>query len=294
MPHISGPTFATGLKELAPDFSAFIFDQWGVLHDGQQVYPGVLEVLGELRGAGKPVIVLTNSSKSSAINKQRLVERFGIQRSDYTQLVSSAEVMMRELQDRADWPPSRRGSRAYVVADGTDGGIVAGSGICPVPSASEADLVLLLSVDPREPIESHRSWISIAAERRLPLVCPSADRLTVTTAGVYIGMSAVVSAYRSHGGLVYNVGKPEQLVYDRCLALLEGLEPRRILAVGDQIWSDVAGAERAGMVSALVLTGAAMADCSGPIRPERLRDYLLLLAADAGVTPTWVLPELRW
>jgi 4-nitrophenyl phosphatase len=50
------------------------------------------------------------------------------------------------------------------------------------------------------------------------------------------------------------VGKPEPLLYEMALKRL-GLQPDETLAIGDRLETDIAGAQAAGIHSALVLTG---------------------------------------
>jgi ribonucleotide monophosphatase NagD (HAD superfamily) len=74
----------------------------------------------------------------------------------------------------------------------------------------------------------------------------------------------------------YVVGKPEAAMYE---AARDRLGPGRTLAVGDRLDIDVAGARRAGLDSALVLTGGttrAEADAADP-RPTYVADSLAAL-----------------
>ena len=68
--------------------------------------------------------------------------------------------------------------------------------------------------------------------------------------GTGAALAAVEAATGRRAGLV--VGKPEPAMYE---AARDRLGPGRILAVGDLLDVDVAGARRAGLDSALVLTG---------------------------------------
>jgi glycerol-1-phosphatase len=69
------------------------------------------------------------------------------------------------------------------------------------------------------------------------------------------------------------VGKPEPAMYE---AARDRLGPGRVLAVGDMLEIDVAGARRAGLDSALVLTGGTTreaADAADP-KPTHVADSL--------------------
>jgi ribonucleotide monophosphatase NagD (HAD superfamily) len=96
--------------------------------------------------------------------------------------------------------------------------------------------------------------------------------------GPWPGTGAVLAAIEVASGRTAHtvVGKPEPPMYD---AARDRLGPGRILAVGDRLDVDVAGARRAGLDSALVLTGAtsrAEADAADP-RPTHVADSLAAL-----------------
>ncbi len=60
-----------GMASLAERYDGFIVDLWGVIHDGERLYPGVAETLQNLKKAGKPVPVnireIASSQTSSGI-----------------------------------------------------------------------------------------------------------------------------------------------------------------------------------------------------------------------------------
>jgi ribonucleotide monophosphatase NagD (HAD superfamily) len=93
--------------------------------------------------------------------------------------------------------------------------------------------------------------------------------------GPWPGTGAVLAAIEIAAGRKAGivVGKPEPAMYE---AARDRLGEGRCLAVGDRLDVDVAGARRAGMDSALVLTGGttrAEADAADP-RPTHVADSL--------------------
>jgi ribonucleotide monophosphatase NagD (HAD superfamily) len=96
--------------------------------------------------------------------------------------------------------------------------------------------------------------------------------------GPWPGSGAVLAAIEAATGRTADqvVGKPEPAMYE---AARDRLGEGRCVAVGDRLDSDVLGARRAGMDSALVLTGAttrAEADAAKP-RPTLVADSLAAL-----------------
>ncbi len=90
--------FINGLHEIHEKYKGFIVDLWGVIHNGYQVLPQVLECLQAIKEVKKPVIFLTNSSQ----RKFRMVEHLtelGILQDLYHELHSSGEDVFEYLRE---------------------------------------------------------------------------------------------------------------------------------------------------------------------------------------------------
>src|SRR3546814_5023391 len=66
---------------------------------------------------------------------------------------------------------------------------------------------------------------------------------------------ALALDYGQKGGDVRWHGKPHPEVYRSCLALLDGIPPARIAAIGDSLRTDVAGAHASGIGSIFIAGG---------------------------------------
>ena len=53
----------------------FLLDMWGVMHDGNAPYEGVLDTVQELKRQGKKLIILSNSSKRRDDSEKMLKKR---------------------------------------------------------------------------------------------------------------------------------------------------------------------------------------------------------------------------
>lgn len=284
----------SGISQLIETYEAFVLDQWGVIHDGNAPYDGVLEVLANLRKAHKRVVILTNSSKSSRVNEKRLVHSFGIDHNLYDCLVSSAEVTLDWLQLHGREFFGTPLLRVFVVADGTDATIVDESSLTRIKNVDEADCILLLSVDPHQEVDYNSHWIKAACARSIPLVCCSADQLTVTAEGVYTGLRAIVAKYQRTGGQVLNFGKPARYVYELCQSTLIGVPRDKVLAIGDQLESDISGAKGFGFDAGLVRTGATERQFPSSISMDQILEEMERRAQRGLLVPNWLLPGLVW
>jgi ribonucleotide monophosphatase NagD (HAD superfamily) len=109
---------------------------------------------------------------------------------------------------------------------------------------------------------------------------------------------ALARRYEDLGGSVVYAGKPYAPIYERALALAERargapIERRRVLAIGDGMMTDMAGAARVGLDTLFVtggihrsLHGETPAAPADPLELQRLYD-------EHGLSPTAAVPWLR-
>ena len=288
------PSCVNGIKNIVSLYDVFLIDQWGVIHNGNNSYVGVLEVFKELIKEKKTIIILTNSGKTRDFNIKRLYDQFGLSPSCYTDLVSSAELLKMLLVERTSYPWSSFGNKVFIIANGLDGNLINGTAYERVSDISEADFVMLLSIAENDNGDKHQNWIAQAIEKRLFLVCPSADKLSVTPNGVFKGMASIINDYKLKGGSVINVGKPESQIYEYCTRYFPGIKLHRILAIGDHIESDIRGAKCYGIHSALVNTGATKDSFPLAKTIEDIADAIFSSDDFELISPNWILPSLKW
>ena len=122
------------LSEIAPRFDGMLIDQFGVIHDGEELYPGTLEVLENLHRLKIPVGIMTNSGKRSLANRQRLL-RLGVPRNHFINVISSGEVAYHMLGKK----------KAFLIGKaGEDYGF---EGVPFVSNMAQADIIVILGSD---------------------------------------------------------------------------------------------------------------------------------------------------
>jgi HAD superfamily hydrolase (TIGR01459 family) len=226
-----------GLREIAQDFDAMLIDQFGVIHDGQKLYPGAADVLAKLHALNIPVVVMTNSGKRAAPNTARVV-KMGIPRAHFVDCVSSGEVAFQSLDVK----------RAFLI--GKDGEEY---GFDPIQfvSADQAEVMLILGSNaPRTSIEDYRTLFKSLS---LPAICCNPDRWMITSTGLHPAPGGIAAVYEEMGGRVQWIGKPYAGIYRHALKKLG--DPKRVLCIGDSAEHDVAGGRAAGLSTLLVMQG---------------------------------------
>jgi len=282
------------LSAVVDRYDGFILDLWGVLHDGVRPYPGVVDTLRQLRRRGKRTVILSNGPRRAAALIRRTAE-IGITADLYDDLHSSGEEVWRLLRERPDPAYAALGRRAFVIGPERDRDLLNGLDLEAAASPIVASFLLATGLaHAAETVADYEQVLAAGAAHGRPMVCANPD-LEVIREGVReLCAGALAARYEVLGGVVRYVGKPHPAVYHTCLARLGAVARSRILAVGDSLRTDVAGAAGVGVDSLLVLGGihaeelAAGADS----RPDPAR--LAAACARAGQWPTYAVPAFAW
>lgn len=296
------PDLLDGLAAAAPRFDAFVLDQYGVLHDGAQPYPGVLDCLGALREAGKKVVILSNSGKRKQPNIDRLTQ-IGIPSALYDDFVTSGEATHTFLKDRPE--ALRRNPGAGGQADGplhclalggaAERALLEGLDIMRVDNVAEADFILLASFGNSPPAENaFQGTLAQARAAGLTLVCANPDVTAIAADTFHQAPGALARGYEEDGGTALYIGKPHPLIYREVLKSIAPIPANRILAIGDSLAHDIAGAVSVGMASALVLQGIHRKDLGDPDRSADFDSRLASLTRQYKARPDFLLRRLTW
>ena len=261
-----------GMRELAPEYDGFILDLWGVVHDGTAPFPGVLDCMERLIAAGKRLVLLSNAPRRSD-DVMRRITRIGVPERLYHGIMSSGEEAWLHLKHRDEPFYAALGHRCVHIGSERDLEIREGLDLVFVDVPAEADFIL--NTGPAEWEDTVETYMPVLAEglsRGLPMVCANPDLVVVHNGKPALCAGALAEEYQRLGGRVRWHGKPYPSVYESCLGLLGIGEKRRILAIGDSLRTDIAGAAGAG-IDSLFIAGGIHADefsNDGGLDPERI------------------------
>jgi HAD superfamily hydrolase (TIGR01459 family) len=282
-----------GLGEIAEGYDGFILDLWGVLHDGTAPFPGVIDALGRLKAAGKRLAVLSNAPRRAALVEARMNE-IGLKRGLYDHVHSSGEETWQHLLRRDDPFYAALGQRCYHMGPARDDNMLEGIGLERVTDIASTEFILNTGPsDWDETVAQHEPLLRAARARDLPMVCANPDLVVVHQGRRAICAGAVAQRYEALGGRVRWHGKPFRPVYETCFAALGITDRRRIIAVGDSLRTDIAGANAAGIDSVLV-TGGIHAEEFGLGGGQPDLDRLIEAVATSGHKPDAVIAHFRW
>jgi len=250
MPPNSGHTqIACGRMAIANDFDGFLIDLDGVVWEGRNFLPGTVEALNELLERDKEVVFITNNSVRSPAAYAARLRDGGVPIADdrvITGGVATARLAVERLGTDAT---------AFVIGAPGFKEVVAATGLTLLSgeSGETADAVV---------VSAHREFDYaelLTATRALQggadLFATSRDPTLPMPGGAWPGTGATLAAVETASGKSAEIGgKPEPHLFDEARQLIEGAE--RVAMVGDRIASDIVGAQRAGLATVLVLSGA--------------------------------------
>lgn len=249
------PVTVDSIEELHADFDLFLFDQYGVLHDGSHTYPGMIDCVATLKSHGKATAVISNSGKRADYNADRLA-RFGFGPNLIDRVVTSGEVawyqLERQLQDNSFGHPH---ARVLYIGRGSDRSAIEGLPLLETQEPDEADILLISGSEPaRHALDDYAALIAPLAVRGVPAYCTNPDRWSVDAGNWQFGPGQIARCYEAAGGRVSWIGKPHAAIYAHVLAEF-GLSASRVLCIGDSVEHDICGAAAAGCASLLTTTG---------------------------------------
>jgi HAD superfamily hydrolase (TIGR01450 family) len=266
----------TGIDNLIDRYDALLFDAYGVLVHLTGAMPGAPELIDLLNRSHKPYCLITNDASKLPETAAQRYRGFGLD-VDAEQIVTSGQLLHRYFVEEG-----LKGARCAVLgtADSVRYVELAGGAIVPAHAAFDVLVVgdqtgypLLDTVD----AALTSLFACIDAGKAMRLILPNPDLIYLRSEqsfGLAAGSVALLfeaalrRRYADRGDLVFTrLGKPGPLLYEegmrRCGA-------RNVVMLGDQIETDIRGANRCGLASALVATGVSVPDLetlTGDSRP---------------------------
>ncbi len=249
------PQYIQGLHKIVSAYDGFIIDLWGVIHDGEVVFPHVIECLQQIKQTQKSVVFLSNSPRRAYAAKDKL-HSFGIGMELYLDLWTSGEEVFHQLQSKRDPWYENLGTKCYHLGARIKGcDIFEELDLTVVEDIAQADFIINTGPLPQDKsVESYRPLLEIAQNKYLPMICANPDRFVIHGGIKLLCAGSLSEFYQNLGGDVREVGKPYGAVYQRVRSMF-GDDVKNILAIGDALVTDIRGANNAEIDSLLVASG---------------------------------------
>lgn len=242
---------------LAADDKAWFVDVWGVMHNGVTPFAGAVAACRAFRAGGGIVLLLSNAPRPAASVRAAL-DRIGVPRDCYDAILSSGDTARGLIAALGAAPVYHIGpERDLPLYDGLQATLAAADAASGLVCTGLAD-------DDAETADMYRPLLGGFARRGLVMICANPD-LSVDRGGRIIPCAGAVAAvYEALGGTVTYAGKPWPPIYTAAFALVTGIagstvEPAHVLAIGDGVRTDIAGAAASGIRSVYIASNVHLA-----------------------------------
>lgn len=263
------------LNSISSPFKGILLDAYGVFWNGNSLglFTGAREALETLVLKGKVVGILSNSTQRAANEIEKYRAHGLIEGTHFHFLLTSGELAHQIFKNEqlpfktprkkfllSSHPHPKYSSPLHLFHE-TD--------YNETKDSAEADFIYISiphinGADQTDP-EVFREEIQQLFNTRLPMVCANPDQFAYegSPAKLVVRQGSIASLYKEMGGQVFYIGKPTEEAFSAAMAYFYKkniVSLSDILMVGDTPETDIRGASRFGISSALITQTGIMAD----------------------------------
>jgi HAD superfamily hydrolase (TIGR01459 family) len=266
------------------------------VHDGRRSFPAACDALSRFRAGGGTVVLITNAPRPNAPIREQL-DHLHVQRDAYDAVVTSGDVTIELIRARGSAAVHHIGpSRDLVLFDEVAKLL---GGPPPNVSLDRASYVLCTGLfdDTRETPADYDATFSTMLVRQMPMVCANPDLVIHRGQDLIYCAGALADRYEKMGGEAVYAGKPHGPIYTEALARARAIrgasfDKSRVVAIGDAMRTDVAGALAQGIDALFVASGIHRDEIGGvgALDAAAFEQF----AARHGQRPTAIIEALIW
>ena len=282
-----GFTIEDDILALADSYDVFFLDMFGVLFNGVMLYEKTLDTLQQLKSLGKQIIIISNATQLSSDAKNGYAQRKMMEGEHYDEFITSGEFLHKMLKHDIGKFYEEMGREVHTVKCMFmgNGNIFDETPLTRVENYDDADFLYvgiprtpygairlddiynehgdILKIEEvldakwwnchdgqhRDGLKSFEHQLEICLEKDKTLVVANPDIFAVYVADGHhypiLTQGSIGAHYKKMGGKVVYFGKPFSGIFD--FAKQYVAEGKRIAMVGDTPWTDIVGANSAGI-----------------------------------------------
>lgn len=286
----------SSLSEVSDRYKALFVDLWGCVHNGITAFPEAIAALQAYRQRGGIVVLVTNSPKPR-VGVAAQLEIFNAPADSYDTIATSGDsaraamftgAVGEKVYFMGEW---RRDEDFFKPLDVIENPVE----ITRVPLAEADGIVCCGPFDPMADPSVNRADFLYAKQKGMKLLCANPDIVVDRGETREWCAGALARLYTEMGGESLYFGKPHPPIYDLARRRLAAINPNiadsAVLAIGDGVLTDIAGAMGEDIDSLFISGGLAASETKTTYQPDpdALSDYL----SKENSTPTYSIGQLR-
>jgi len=285
----------SSLAEISERYDALFVDLWGCVHNGVHALPEAVAALQVYRAGGGKVVLVTNSPRPRA-GVTRQLQHFGVPDDAWDTIATSGDSA------RAAMFRGVVGEKLYFIGQPGEEKFFEPIGVIKDPvnvkmvSLDQAEGIVCTG--PRDPMadpDTMRPEFLMAKQLGLKLLCANPDIVVDRGEVREWCAGALARLYTEMGGESLYFGKPHPPIYDLARRRLSELgvdvPDGNILAIGDGVLTDIAGAMGEDIDSLFISGGLAAIETKTGHQPDE--DALNAYLEREMSAPTFAIGQLR-
>ncbi len=244
-------------KNLIDKFDCFLFDQWGVIHDGKKKFTFVDGTFDKL--SSKYCIIISNTSQNQKEAQRDTLKKLKINHNYFKKIVTSGQYLEDISRSKKKifkkYNKLLRLKKCYLICNSNKSEVIKNIGLIK-SDINSAKFILAMSIKPSENFEKYKKILRNLLKKKLTMICCNPDKFVFDgkVKKFVLQVGTLAEYYKNIGGKVIFIGKPYKEIFSYSLKNLN-FKKKRILMIGDNTQTDIAGAKKFGIKSALVLDG---------------------------------------
>ena len=233
----------TGLNKIVNYFDLFYIDIWGVIHNGIKLNEDAVNTLSKLDELGKEYVLLTNAPRPN-LDVIKFLKKLGLDDKKSSKVYTSGQGSLNYLYNK------KKGFKFYHIGPDRDFSLFCEFSSLKQDKIENADYLLCTGLfDDKEDLEFYKNLLTPFSEKEM--VCTNPDLIVDRGEVREYCAGSVAKIYEEIGGKVKYFGKPYPLVYQQS----SNPENKKILCIGDNLNTDIKGANMQKFESLFILNG---------------------------------------
>tara|TARA_B100000614_G_scaffold149284_1_gene132445 strand:+ start:322 stop:1140 length:819 start_codon:yes stop_codon:yes gene_type:complete len=233
-----------GLRSIVDSYQLFYVDLWGVVHNGVSLHNKAIKALKEITKKGKDYVLLTNAPRPNHAVKSFL-EKLGMEKEIRDHVFSSGEAALVYLKKNLF------NKSFFHIGAVRDFDLFKDFEKMKLDQINKCDYILCTGLfdDHHEDLKYYKNLFEKNIKKKM--VCTNPDLIVDRGGNRELCAGSVAMIFEKMGGEVVYFGKPYPEVYNQSI----DNSNKRILAIGDNLNTDIKGANLLNYDSLIISNG---------------------------------------
>jgi len=233
-----------GLRSIVENYDLFFVDLWGVIHNGIQLNDSAVLTLSKISEAKKNYILLTNAPRPNDVVKSFL-EEMGLKKEMREKVFTSGQAALSYLQNNC------HNKKFFHIGPPRDFDLFSDFKNDKILDIDKSEYLLCTGLYDHQDqnLNYYKKILSSATKKKM--ICTNPDLIVDRGKKREFCAGSVAMIFEELGGQVIYFGKPYPEVYNQSNVT----NKKRIIAIGDNLRTDIKGANNMNYDSLIITNG---------------------------------------